>query len=101
MCIRDRNSLCQTWNSVFKRKLSRMSVLENNCMQSTATAAGSSTGATLATAMGALLLVEGVHRSWPVVAAFCFFTAALGVFLAIPMKRQMINHCLLYTSRCV
>jgi len=86
------NSLCRAWNSVFNRKLSRMSVLENNCMQSTATAAGSSTGATLATAMGALLLVEGVHRSWPVTAAFCFFTAALGVFLAIPMKRQMINH---------
>ena len=69
-----------------------MSVLENNCMQSTATAAGSSTGATLATALGALLLITGVHQPWPVAAAFVLFTAALGVFLAIPMKRQMINH---------
>jgi uncharacterized oligopeptide transporter (OPT) family protein len=84
-----------TWNAickVFMGRISRMSMLENNCMQSTATGAGSSTGSTLATALGSLLLIEGVHRSWPVAAAFCFFTAALGVFLAIPMKRQMINH---------
>ena len=82
------NAICK----VFAGRVSRMSVLENNCMQSTATAAGSSTGSTLATALGALLLIEGVHQSWQVATAFCFFTAALGVFLAIPMKRQMINH---------
>lgn len=86
------NAISKAWNSVFRRKISRMSVLENNCMQSTATAAGSSTGSTLATALGALLLIEGVQRPRMVVAAFCFFTASLGVFLAIPMKRQMINH---------
>jgi uncharacterized oligopeptide transporter (OPT) family protein len=83
------------WNSICKLlggRVSRMSVLENNCMQSTATAAGSSTGATLATALGALLLITGVHEPWPVAAAFVLCTASLGVFLAIPMKRQMINH---------
>ena len=83
------------WNSIckiFAGRVSRMSILENNCMQSTATAAGSSTGATLATALGALLLITGVQQPWPVAAAFVLFTAALGVFLAIPMKRQMINH---------
>lgn len=83
------------WNTIctlLGGRVSRMSVLENNCMQSTATAAGSSTGSTLATALGALLLVTGVHQPWPVAASFVFFTAALGVFLAIPMKRQMINH---------
>lgn len=83
------------WNSIckiFGGRITRMSVLENNCMQSTATAAGSSTGATLATALGALLLITGVHQPWPVAAGFVLFTAALGVFLAIPMKRQMINH---------
>jgi uncharacterized oligopeptide transporter (OPT) family protein len=68
-----------------------MSILENNCMQSAA-AAGSSTGTTLTTALGALLLITGVHQPWPVAAGFVLFTAALGVFLAIPMKRQMINH---------
>jgi uncharacterized oligopeptide transporter (OPT) family protein len=83
------------WNSIckiFAGRVSRMSILENNCMQSTATAAGSSTGSTLATALGALLLITGVQQPWPVAAAFVLFTAALGVFLAIPMKRQMINH---------
>ena len=83
------------WNAIckiFAGRVSRMSILENNCMQSTATAAGSSTGATLAVALGALLLITGVQQPWPVAAAFVFFTAALGVFLAIPMKRQMLNH---------
>jgi uncharacterized oligopeptide transporter (OPT) family protein len=83
------------WNSICKLlggRVTRMSVLENNCMQSTATAAGSSTGSTIATALGALLLITGVQEPWPVAAAFVLFTAALGVFLAIPMKRQMINH---------
>ncbi len=83
------------WNTICRllgERVSRMSVLENNCMQSTATAAGSSTGSTLATALGALLLITGVHQPWPVATAFVLLTAALGVFLAIPMKRQMINH---------
>ena len=38
-------------------RLSQMSILENNCMQSTASAAGYSTGATIATAFGALLIL--------------------------------------------
>ena len=82
------------WNamrSVSGGRLSQMTILENNCMQSTATAAGSSTGAAIGTAFGALLLIEGVHQPWYVVAGFTLFTAALGVFLAIPMKRQMVN----------
>jgi uncharacterized oligopeptide transporter (OPT) family protein len=82
------NAIC----SLLGGRVSRMSILENNCMQSTATAAGVSTGTTLATAMGALLLLTGVHQPWPVAAAFVLLTAALGVFLAIPMKKQMINH---------
>jgi OPT family oligopeptide transporter len=72
-------------------RLTQMSILENNCMQSTASAAGYSTGSTVATAFGALLLIEGVHRPWYIIAPFVLFTAALGVFVAIPMKRQMIN----------
>jgi putative OPT family oligopeptide transporter len=72
-------------------RLSRMSLLESNCMQSTASAAGYSTGSTIATAFGALLLLEGHHQPVWIVASFTIFTAALGVFLAVPMKRQMIN----------
>jgi len=85
------------WNglrTVSGGKLSRMSILENNCMQSTASAAGYSTGATIATAFGALMLIDPQHRHYPwyIVGAFTLLTGAMGVFLAIPMKRQMINH---------
>ena len=79
-------------------RLSQMSILENNCMQSTASAAGYSTGATVGTAFGALLLMAAPDAQtlklhpWYVLTPFVFFTAALGVFLAIPMKRQMVNY---------
>jgi putative OPT family oligopeptide transporter len=84
------------WNAIrtlFGGRLSNMSVLENNCMQSTASAAGYSTGSTIATAFGALLLLDPLHRHqpWMVVASFTLVTGAMGVWLAIPMKRQMIN----------
>ncbi len=72
-------------------RLGQMSILENNCMQSTASAAGYSTGSTIATAFGALLLLEGYHQPVWIVATFTLLTGALGVFLAVPMKRQMIN----------
>ncbi len=73
--------------------LSQMTLLENNCMQSAASAAGYSTGGTLATAVGAMLLIGGDEErlGWLPVGAWVFLTGVLGVFLAIPMKRQMIN----------
>ncbi len=83
------------WNGFKVAGLAKteMTILENNCMQSTASAAGYSTGGTLATAVGALLLITGDEErlGWMSVGAWVFFTAMLGVFLAIPMKRQMIN----------
>src|SRR5213075_2469380 len=62
-------------------------------MQSTASAAGYSTGATIATAFGALLILDPAHQHmpWYIVGSFTLATGAMGVFLAIPMKRQMIN----------
>jgi OPT family oligopeptide transporter len=96
------------WNGARKlsgNRLTPMSILETNCMASTASAAGYSTGSTIATMFGALLLLtvipEGKEASdiktwdispWWLVAAFTFCTGMMGVFLAIPMKRQMINH---------
>ena len=68
-----------------------MSILENNCMQSTASSAGYSTGGTMVSAISAYLIVTGHHMPWPTLAAWTFCLAALGVFMAIPMKRQMIN----------
>src|SRR4029077_2361074 len=84
------------WNAIRAfsgNKLSNMSVLENNCMQSTASAAGYSTGSTIATAFGALLLLDPAHhhQPWMVIASFTLVTGLLGVLLAIPMERQMIN----------
>lgn len=82
------------WNAIrtlLGGRISQMTILESNCMQSTATAAGSSTGATIGTCFGALLLIQGVHQPWMILFPFAILTAALGVFLAIPMKRQMIN----------
>jgi len=82
------------WNAlrvISGGRLSPMSILENNCMQSTASAAGYSTGATIATAFGALLLIEGHHQPVWIVTFFTLFSGALGVFLAVPMKRQLVN----------
>lgn len=88
-----------------RKRLSPMSILENNCMQSTASAAGYSTGSTMATMFGALLLLaatpEGktaadvktidISPIWAV-AIFTLCTGLMGTLLAIPLKRQMINH---------
>lgn len=82
------------WNGVrmIFKKLTPMSILENNCMQSTASAAGYSTGATIGTAFGAYLLITGKQVDWTILLPWTLLTAALGVFLAVPMKRQMINN---------
>lgn len=96
------------WNFVVLtsgKRVSQMSVLENACMASTASAAGYSTGSTIATMFGAIMLLHepapGQALSdiktidvldWRVVTAFTLLTGLMGVFLAIPMKRQMINH---------
>jgi OPT family oligopeptide transporter len=75
-----------------KLGMKSLTMLENNCMQSTASAAGYSTGGTVGTAFGALLLIQGAHQPWQTLVPFVFLTAALGVFLAVPFKRQMVNH---------
>lgn len=96
------------WNLVrlmAPKGVSQMSVLENACMASTASAAGYSTGSTIATMFGALVLLKDVPEGTPlssintwdvtppwVVVTFTLCTGLMGVFLAIPMKRQQINH---------
>lgn len=69
----------------------RMTVLENNCMQSTASAAGYSTGGTLVSAFAAYILLNGEALGFGLTLAWVFFLAVLGVTMAVPMKRQMIN----------
>jgi putative OPT family oligopeptide transporter len=68
-----------------------VSILENNCMQSTASSAGYSTASTLVSAFPAYLMITGQHLSYWTVAGLVLGTGLLGVFLAVPMKRSMIN----------
>jgi uncharacterized oligopeptide transporter (OPT) family protein len=81
------------WTSLLKAGLVRtpMTILENNCMQSTASSAGYSTGGTLISAFAAYIIINGQPLSVPLMLAWVFFIAVLGVTMAIPMKRQMIN----------
>ena len=81
------------WTAIHKAGLSRtpMTILENNCMASTASAAGYSTGSVLTASIPALFLLTGTPLPWPLTAAWVFFIAVLGTCLAIPMKRNMIN----------
>jgi uncharacterized oligopeptide transporter (OPT) family protein len=68
-----------------------MTILENNCMQSTASSAGYSTGGTLISAFAAYMLLNDRVMSLPSMLAWVFLLSVLGVTMAIPMKRQMIN----------
>ena len=67
------------------------SILETNCLQSTASAAGYSTAATLISAFSAFLMITGHHVPMGHTIALVFFLAMLGVFVAVPMKRSLIN----------
>jgi putative OPT family oligopeptide transporter len=79
--------------AVSGHRLGQMSVLENNCMQTTASAAGYTCASTLTVTFAALMMLDPQHRHqpWWVVAVFTFATATMGVLLAIPMKRLLIN----------
>jgi OPT family oligopeptide transporter len=81
------------WSGLYRLGLvqTKMTILENNCMQSTASSAGYSTGGTLVSAFAAYVLLNGHPLPIPLMLAWVFFLAVLGVTMAIPMKRQMIN----------
>src|SRR3989339_495893 len=53
-----------------------MSILENNCMQSTASAAGYSTGGTMVSAISAYLIITRVHMPWTELTRCTIFLAA-------------------------
>src|SRR5882724_4195637 len=81
------------WTALNRVGLARtpMTILENNCMQSTASSAGYSTGGTLISAFAAYMLLNGSTLPLPTMIAWVFFLSVLGVTMAVPMKRQMIN----------
>jgi putative OPT family oligopeptide transporter len=81
------------WTTFVKIGLAKipMTILENNCMQSTASSAGYSTGGTLVAAFAAFILLNGHALPISLTLAWVFFLAILGVTMAVPMKKQMIN----------
>src|SRR5688572_20060169 len=70
---------------------SPFSDLENNAMGSVASAAGYMTGGGNMAAIPALLILTGARPSSGWMFAWFAVIAALGVFAAIPIKRQLIN----------
>src|SRR5215469_16295432 len=80
------------WTTLYRVGLvgTPMTILENNCMQSTASSAGYSTGGTLISAFAAYMLVSHTTLSLPLMLEWVFLLAVLGVPM-VPMKRQMIN----------
>lgn len=75
-----------------------LGLLEANCMQSTASSAAFATGNMVVGVIPAMLLLSvspahpvGVQLPWAALVAWIACVAALGVTLAIPLKRQLIN----------
>src|SRR6266571_7286400 len=81
------------WTALHRAGIVRepMTILENNCMQSAASSAGYSTGGTLISAFAAYMLLNDSTLPLPTMIAWVFFLSVLGVTMAVPMKRQMIN----------
>ena len=74
------------------RQFPEFSILENNAMASAASAAGYMTGAGLVNAIPALMMLQpdAVPGMWALL-VWIVLVSWLGVFLAVPAKRQMIN----------
>jgi len=88
------------WNGFLKARIAKtpMTILETNCMQSTASSAGYATGGIMVSAVSALLMLSaseenplGEHLDLLVLLSWTLFLGALGTVMAIPMKRNMIN----------
>ncbi len=67
-----------------------MTILENNAMQSIATAAGYMTGP-LISGMAAYMWVTNTPMAWHQMLLFNVVLSILGVLVAFPMKRRFIN----------
>ncbi len=65
-------------------------ILENNCTQSIATAAGYMV-TPLVSSLAAYMLVTGKIIPWPHMLAWMVVVCILGVLVAFPMKRRFIN----------
>jgi uncharacterized oligopeptide transporter (OPT) family protein len=68
-----------------------LGILENNALTTVASGAGYMTGGGNAAAFGALMMITAVQPNKIALIAWFGIIAALGVFVAIPIKRQLIN----------
>jgi len=86
-------SVFATLHRLFPRWFPTFSILENNAMQSCASAAGYMASSGLVSAIPALMMIDpsAIPTSRVALAAWLVVVSILGVFLAIPAKRQMIN----------
>jgi putative OPT family oligopeptide transporter len=66
-------------------------ILENNMMASVASAAGLMSSSVFVSAIPALYLTMRQTLPWPILVAWATSVSLLGVFMAIPMKRQQID----------
>ena len=78
---------------LFPRAFPDFTILENNAMQSCATAAGMMTSGGIVNAIPALMMLDpgAVPSSHAYLMLWLMAVSMLGVFLAIPAKRQMVN----------
>lgn len=72
-------------------KRNPFSILENNTMSSAASAAGYMASAGLTSAFPALYLTTGRILTWWEMMGWIATISVLGVFMAVPLKRQLIN----------
>ncbi len=70
---------------------SEFTILENNAMGSVASAAAYMTGGGNMAAFGALLMLTSIRPDATMMVLWFSVIAAMGVFVAIPVKRQLIN----------
>lgn len=68
-----------------------LSLLEANSAQTVASSAGYATGGALVSVNAAYLLVTGAHPPAWLLFAWTLCLSALGVFFAVPLKRQLID----------
>ncbi len=73
---------------LFKRDLT---ILENNSLQTMAAACADTSSAGLVSAIPALMMVSGITLAPWKLMLWIMTILLLGIFMAIPMKRQMIN----------
>ena len=74
-----------------RRGEGELGILENNALTTVASGAGYMTGGGNMAAFGALLMVTSVRPPQIPMVVWFAVIAALGVFAAIPIKRQLIN----------